>query len=176
MANTYELIAATTVGAGKAAYIEFTSIPNTYTDLKLVCSLRDDRTDTSATDTTITYNGAAGGANYNVMFLLYADNIPVSGSSTGANFIGGVYENSGLATSNTFSNFEHYIPNYAGSINKCATTDSAIENNGTSIYFGLNASLRTSTAAITSVRVTPYYGVLNYVQYSTAYLYGIKNA
>jgi hypothetical protein len=176
MANTYELISAVTVGAAKAAYIEFTSIPSTYTDLKLVCSLRDDRTDTSATDTTITYNGAASGGNYDVTILIYQDNIVNSYAGTNSNYISGIYENSGLATSNIFSSFEHYIPNYAGSANKCSSTDGVAANNSNSIYFGLNGGLRRSTAAITSVRVTPYYGVLNYVQYSTAYLYGIKNS
>jgi hypothetical protein len=33
MANTYTLISSVTVGSGGAANIEFTSIPQTYTDL-----------------------------------------------------------------------------------------------------------------------------------------------
>ena len=40
MANTYTLIASSTAGSGGAAYIEFTSIPNTYTDLLVMLSLR----------------------------------------------------------------------------------------------------------------------------------------
>jgi hypothetical protein len=176
MAVTYTLIASTTVGAGKAAYIEFASIPSTYTDLKLVGSLRDDRTDTNVTDATISYNGAPGGANYNGMSLVYADGSISSGSATGANYIGGIYENSGTATANNFCNFEHYIPNYAGSSQKSSSSDGVAEQNGTGVYFGFVGHLKTDTAAITSVRITPYYTVLNYVQYSTAYLYGIKNS
>jgi hypothetical protein len=173
---TYTLIASTTVGSGKAAYIEFASIPSTYTDLKLVCSLRDDRTDTNVTDAVISYNGAPGGSTYNAKSIVYADGSILSGSSTGASSYGGQYENSGTATTNNFCNFEHTIFNYAGSTNKPGSTDGVAENNGTGVYFGFLGTLKTSTTAITSVRLTPYYGILNYVQYSTAYLYGIKNS
>jgi hypothetical protein len=40
MANTFELIASSTVGSGGAANIDFTSIPATYTDLclKFICA------------------------------------------------------------------------------------------------------------------------------------------
>jgi hypothetical protein len=41
MATTYEAIATVEVGSGGAATIAFTSIPGTYTDLKLVASTRD---------------------------------------------------------------------------------------------------------------------------------------
>ena len=40
MANTYELIASSTVGAGGASSIDFNSIPNTYTDLLVKLSGR----------------------------------------------------------------------------------------------------------------------------------------
>jgi hypothetical protein len=39
MAVTYTLIQSVTVGSGGAANIEFTLIPQTYTDLLLLCSL-----------------------------------------------------------------------------------------------------------------------------------------
>ena len=40
MANTFELIASSTVGSGGAASIDFTSIPSTYTDLILVVNAK----------------------------------------------------------------------------------------------------------------------------------------
>jgi hypothetical protein len=43
MAATYKLIETVTVGSGGAANIEFTSIPQTYTDLKLVISGKNDK-------------------------------------------------------------------------------------------------------------------------------------
>ena len=43
MANTYELISSVTVGAGGTTSVSFASIPQTYTDLKLVGSARGSR-------------------------------------------------------------------------------------------------------------------------------------
>jgi hypothetical protein len=40
MANTYTLIASSTVSAGGVSSIDFTSIPSTYTDLCLKLSIR----------------------------------------------------------------------------------------------------------------------------------------
>ena len=40
MANTFQLISSTTVGAGGASSIDFTSIPSTYTDLVIKWSGR----------------------------------------------------------------------------------------------------------------------------------------
>jgi len=68
-----------------------------------------------------------------------------------------------------------YIPNYAGSANKSASSDSVRENNATgSIQLRLVASLWSNAAAITSVKLVPDYG--NFAIYSTATLYGIKNS
>jgi hypothetical protein len=41
MANTFTLIASSTVGSGGAASIDFTSISSTYTDLVVKLSLRN---------------------------------------------------------------------------------------------------------------------------------------
>jgi hypothetical protein len=78
-------------------------------------------------------------------------------------------------TANTFGNGEIYIPNYAGSTQKSVSADAVAENNSaTYIYSALNAGLWTGTAAITSIKLLiPSY---NFVQYSTAYLYGVSNA
>ena len=48
MANTFKKIQTVTVGSGGAASIDFTSIPQTYTDLKIVLSARTNRA--NATD------------------------------------------------------------------------------------------------------------------------------
>ena len=79
------------------------------------------------------------------------------------------------ATSNTFGNSELYIPNYAGSTNKSSSADAVAESNTTTVFAYLNAALWSSTAAITSITLTPDAGGANFVQYSTATLYGIKN-
>lgn len=61
MANTYKKIATVTVGSGGTTSIQFTNIPNTYTDLVVMASLRHLETGGSAWATIkFTLNGATG--------------------------------------------------------------------------------------------------------------------
>ncbi len=166
MANTYQLISSVTVGSGGASSIDFTSIPATYTDLVLKISLRGNRA--SLFDQQyLTINSNTGAT----MRYLLGDGATAS-SGTGANNIG--YGDGTTATASTFGNTEVYIPNYAGSNNKSFSTDSVTENNGTNAYASLFASLWSNTAAITSLSITTNSGTI--LQYSTAYLYGIKSS
>ena len=75
-------------------------------------------------------------------------------------------------TANTFSNNSIYIPNYTGSNNKSVSVDSVYENNATTAGQHLVSGLWASSAAITSVKLTEGFGN-NWVQYTTATLYGI---
>jgi hypothetical protein len=68
-----------------------------------------------------------------------------------------------------------YLPNYAGSNNKSLSLDSAFENNSSTAYLNMVAGLWSSSAAITSLKVYPA-SASNFAQYSTAYLYGVKNS
>lgn len=168
MATTYTLISSVTVGAGGAANIEFTSIPADYTDLVLKASTRSDQTQIY-NEINIKFNTSS--ANISTRFLEGNGSIANSYTSTSRVAVGV----GASATSNTFSNFEIYIPNYAGSTNKSFSVDSVSENNGTDSWTDLVAGLWSNTAAITGI--TLYLNsswVFN--QYSTAYLYGISNA
>ena len=106
MATTYEAIATVTVGSGGAASIDFTSIPQTYTDLQLlVCARDNDGGVTSGCG--ITFNGTGWSGNIE----LYR-----SGSTVGSGTTSGETIASGNgATANTFGNATVYIPNYTGS-------------------------------------------------------------
>jgi len=167
MADTYTLISSVTVGAGGASSIDFTSIPATYTDLKLVGSIR---TNTAQTDNSMDINFNSSATSFSARFLYGSGS--AAASSTGSTII--LQADGGAATSNTFSNFEIYIPNYAGSTNKSYSNDAVTENNATAAIAGLLAGLWSNTAAITSVSVKASTGT--FVQHSTAYLYGIKNS
>lgn len=169
---TYTFINSVTVGSGGAADIEFTSIPNTYTDLCLVYSLRNTLSDNSA-NIRLQMNGDTGN-NYSYR-RLYGDGSTTgsdSGSS-GANILVGI-TNAATSTSNTFSNGQIYIPNYAGSNYKSTSSDAVNENNATLAYQYLIAGLWSSTSAITSLKL--FVASQTFTQYSTAYLYGISNA
>jgi hypothetical protein len=146
-----------------AASIEFTSIPVTYTDLVILGSARN--TATSADTLLFSLNGSSTG--FTARFL--QGNGASASSSTidrfAANAVGG------SETSNTFSNFQIYIPNYAGSTNKSYSTDTVSENNSTTAFQTLIAGLWSNTAAITSLTLTTGSG--NLAIGTTISLYGI---
>jgi hypothetical protein len=171
MPDTYTLIASNTVGSGGASSIDFTSIPSTYTDLVLKVSARGNL---AQVYDTIYYqlNG--------LTTVIYSRRtLTGTGSSTGSSsstddkmFLGEA--NGNTSTSNTFGNLEIYFPNYAGSTNKSSSTDIVQETNATAAYMYINAGLTATTAAISSIKLLISSGT--FLQYSTAYLYGVKNA
>jgi hypothetical protein len=168
MANTYTLISSITVGAGGAASMSFTSIPATYSDLIVVWSGRTS-SGQPTTNTEIFFNGS--GANFSNKYL-EGNGTGFTGSGTYPRFIG--TDSAATSTGSVFSNNMVYIPNYAGSNNKSFSADSVAENNAVTTQQTFNAGLWSQSAAITSVTITP--ATSSYVQYSTAYLYGISNA
>ena len=172
MATTFTKIADYTVGSGGAASIDFSSIPATYTDLCIKASLRDTNAG-SHIDGGLKFNDAT--TNYTWRRLLGAGSgTPSSATDATSPLIYGWIHNGAGSTSSTFGNIEIYIPNYAGSINKSVSIDAVDENNGTTAYADLTAGLWANTAAITKVSLITT-GTL-FAQYSTATLYGVKNA
>jgi len=164
--NSYESIATVTVGSGGAANIEFTSIAATYTDLVLKTSLRTDRA-LEVDLVLLSLNNST--SNFTARRLLGDGSAATSDTATTALPVA----NAATGTSNTFNNCEVYFPNYAGATNKSYSADGVAENNTTFGRDDLVAGLWSDTSAITSIKLTPSIG-LNFVQYSTATLYGIS--
>jgi len=161
------LIASQVVGSGGAASVTFSSIPNTYTDLLISLSTRND---TSSSNTMyIALNGSTSSFTFKQLF---GDGGAAHSGSGSTNEIG--VSNSAAYTASTFSNTSIYIPNYTSSNYKSISVDTVVENNATTSYALFYASLWSNTAAVTSVSFTLTSG--NFAQYSTAYLYGIKNS
>jgi hypothetical protein len=167
MANTFELIASYTA-TGTVATIDFTSIPGTYTDLVLKISSRCNVVGTSQTQK-ISFNGLT--TNLSDRYLFGSGSSAASGTDT---FIQLNDSNGTTSTANTFTSNEVYIPNYSSSNNKSVSVDGVMENNATAGYDMLTAGLWSASAAITSITISLSSG--SFVQYSTAYLYGVKNA
>jgi len=169
MPNTFSLIAASTVGSGGVTSIDFSSIPSTYTDLCLRVSLR---ASVSATQGYLNINFN------NVGYAATSRYIQADGSSaisdTNVSGYAGII-NGSTATANTFGTADLYIPNYAGSTNISFSVDGGMENNATLSYLNLMALIWSSTAAINRITIKPA-GTQTFVEYSTAYLYGVKNA
>jgi len=172
MANTYTLISSVTVGSGGAASIAFTSIAATYTDLLVKFSISDTNGSTNQ-NIRVTFNGV-GGTSYSERLLFGSGSAAQSFSYSSAAYLQSLYGTGAAATSSVFGNGEMYIPNYTSSNNKSISVDSVSENNATSSAIGLNAGLFSNASAISSMILASPSGT--FLQYSTAYLYGISNA
>lgn len=168
MANTFELISSYTA-TGTVATIDFTSIPSTYTDLLIDISARCNASGTDRQTQLLKFNTST--ANFS--------NKVLQGTGSGVSSYGNTNAYAGVinattSTASTFSNIQIYIPNYAGSTNKSYSVDSVFESNATSTIQELQAVLWSNTAAINAIQLYPNSG--SFVQYTTAYLYGVKNA
>jgi len=171
MANTYTLIASSTVGSGGAASIDFTSIPSTYTDLVVKFS---GRASASLDIVGIQFNASTSG----YTFRIVRGSGSAAASFTQTSFAPiGEFGLSGYISNDTstFCNHEIYIPNYAGSTNKSFSVDGVQEANATTAYSTLTANLWSNTAAITSIKIYCTLGA-NIETNSTAYLYGVKSS
>lgn len=166
MATTYTAIATTTVGAGGAANIEFTSIPQTYTDL---CVLFSTRSSTGSPDSKIYFNGTTANS-YGLYFFNVGGSV-TNGTTTDIVLVGNPKS---TYTADVFGNGQIYIFDYTSTKYKTVLTETIAENNSGADFFQLLASgSRDATAAITSVTLAASVG---YVEHSTATLYGIKNS
>ena len=161
---TMKLIETKTLGAA-AASIEFTSIPQTYTDLVVLVSCR---TTTASVGGLLDLTFNSQTSNRSSRNLL-GDGASTS-SATSTAMRGGRF-NGATSTSNTFSNSYLYIPNYAGASAKTSSVDGVIENNATDTRMDIVANLWNDTSAITSIKFTEPGGDL--VAGSTISLYGI---
>jgi hypothetical protein len=173
MANTFFKISTVTVGSGGAATISFTSIPQTYTDLLILNSLRVDYDGgNSWIDGIFTFNGTT--TNYSEKFQ-FGDGSTTgqsSQSSTGLKWAGFAVDSG--STANVFSNNSLYIRNYTTNKYKSSSSESVTENNNANAQQSLHSGLWSNSAAITQITITPGFG--SFVQYSTATLYGIKSS
>ena len=126
MANTYNLIEVVTVGSGGSASIAFTSIPQTYTDLVLKFSGRNSRSGADLQEFSMTFNSNTS-ANYTTRWLRSTGTSASSNTFASYNSFPEMGQPAGTVTSNVFSNYDIYIPNYTGSNNKSVSIDGVTE-------------------------------------------------
>lgn len=166
--ETMTKLATVTVGAGGSATIDFTNIPQTYTDLVIKYSTRC--TANAVQNMALTINSSTSNFTWR---SLYGGNSSSYGSSSGSTNLVGIAEGNDY-TASTFDSGEIYISNYSSSNYKTISADSTTETNGTTSYLEMFATLWSNSAAITSLSLSSTSG--NFSNYSTATLYGIKNA
>jgi hypothetical protein len=165
MTTTMNLIAKQTVGSGGTASVTFSNIPQTFTDLKIVFSVRNTTTENAVL---LSLNGSSGNL---ANVRLYA-----TGTTT-ASFSGSdlfAYTVRSDHTASTFGNTEIYIPNYTSSAYKSISIDNVNERNDTGSEMALTAGLWSNTASITSIGLAST-GAGTLAQYTTFYLYGISS-
>lgn len=169
MPVTYKLIETVTVGAGGSASITFSSIPQTYTDLVMLVSSR--AAGASVDVQAVVVNGGT---------TIMTSAIYFDSNNSGTPRSGSLYYYQALAqpssyTANAFASSSIYVAGYSSTTRpKSFSTDSTLETNASGSYMGFMASYWNSTTAITSLTIQNQNG--NFVQYSSASLYGIKNS
>lgn len=147
--------------ASSQTSIVFNSIPQTFTDLYLVFSMR---TDAGSTNADIGLNGSYSDFTVRSLF----------GSGSGVTSETTVRIVGAITNQTPFTNGAVYIPNYTSSVAKSISIDTVSENNATTAYQTIWAGLwnPASNTAITSLSLREDGGG-NILQYSSATLYGI---
>lgn len=173
-AGDYESIATVTVGSGGASTVEFTSIPSTYTHLQIRGIMRDARSGT-VNDGWLRFNSDTG-SNYSAHKL---NGDGASATATGAATKTNTEDLFRFpTTSNTASVFGAVVIDILDykDTNKYKTVRalSGYDANGSGVV-RFSSGLWQSTSAISSILIDSD-GSVNWVEYTTFALYGIKSA
>jgi hypothetical protein len=164
-----KLIESKTLGTAQAS-IEFTSIPQTFTDLFVMVSGRSSGSG-NTDDCGVTVNGTTSGYSGRALQGSGSAASSFTDIAGGARFAYLFSVSANSSTANTFGNGSIYIPNYTGSTNKSFSFDSVDEGNATAQRQTLAAGLLSNTAPITSIKIGPENG--NFAIGSMISLYGI---
>jgi len=166
MPATYEPIATTTLGSA-ASSITFSSIPSTYTDLRLVIVGQGSGNGYYA----FRFNGVSTNT-YNATYLV-GNGSAVSSARLGA-YSSGIMHYSGFIPTTQWSMATLDVFSYAGSTNKTCLSDYSADTNGSGSK-ELGVTLWSNTSAITSITIRTD-SAAQYAVGTTATLYGILRA
>lgn len=164
MPSTYDKIDSRTL-ASATGTIDFTSIPQTYTDLFLITN--HFYTATDQIQLRVGNGSIDTGTNYSSTSIQGSGTSATSGRQTSSSFIYGIFGTSGNDGNNYLANFMNYSN---------TTTYKTIISRGNSLGDSTNAvvGLWRNTAAINSIRI--YLPTTTFKVGSTFTLYGIKAA
>ena len=168
MPLTYDRIATQTLGSS-ASSVTFSSIPSTYTDLRLVMNYRSN---TGIAGSSIQFNGDTG-SNYSETFIRGNGSAASSSRFTNSTYLQVGWQGWATTTIPQFCTVD--IFSYAGSTFKTVVGEDNADRNGAGEVVRFVALWR-STSAITSIVVNENAGGGNYAAGSTFTLYGILRA
>jgi len=166
MPATYESIATTTLGSAVQTFT-FTSIPSTYTDLRLIITASA----TTGTIDTWLYMNNDTGTNYS---QTYVGGAGTSAASARSSNTAQPYDTNLSSISTIPCLITHDIFSYAGSTNKTWLTTVSMDKNGSGVVLRY-VKLWRSTAAINRLDYTAASGT-TFAIGTTATLYGILRA
>ena len=170
MPATYEPIATTTLGSA-AASITFSSIPATYTDLRVVYVVN---CASAGQLLFIRFNGDGSGSTLYSLTNLYGDGSTATSSRNTSRSSWFDLQNGMPSGGSTFAFGTIDLFSYAGSTYKTGLMTGSNDANGTGDV-DRRVGLYSSTSAISSITLSPQTAV-NFSIGTTATLYGIKNA
>lgn len=167
---SFESIATTTVGAGGAADVTFSSIPSGYTHLQVRMIVRTNEANTNQNFKLQMNSDTGNNYSYHRIYGSGTSAAADAASSNGYILLDRTAGNN--ATSSIFGTAVLDILDYANT-NKYKTTRllGGVDLNGSG-YIMFSSGLWQSTSAITSLKIYPSTG--SWVQYSHFALYGIK--
>ncbi len=168
MPANYVLLSKIQVGSAGSSGVTFTSIPQTYTDLKIVASVRS--TVGNQGDFIYFYLNSPGTGAYTQRFLR-TDGSTVTSGNVSTSYYPLQFVSGSGSTSNTFGNTEIYIPNHTSSTLKSFSVETVAEHNSVSAWLDIQAGTWNQTAAVTSITLNSGSGT--FLQHSTFYLYGV---
>lgn len=149
------------------ASVTFNTIPQDYTDLLLLVSLRTTVDGAGQWyDVLVNFNGVGTNQSQRVLYGAGSGSL-VAFTESSLNIRTSDSGNS----ADTFGNSFFYISDYRSSASKSVLMNVASENNSTAAFTSATAGLWNSSAPITSISLVPLSG--NIAQYSSATLYGI---
>jgi hypothetical protein len=167
MANTFKKIASLTAGSGGVASFDFTGIPAVYSDLYVSLSARSANS-SNFDNPRIAINTSTTGFS---RLEFYSENASL-GSEFASDRIIGVCP-AGNTVANSFGALKLYLPNYVSGNNKAFSAFSTSQHNTSTPralwYLG---GIWANTATVSQITISLNTGA-NFVQYSTATLYGI---
>lgn len=153
--------------------LTFNNIPQTYTDLLITASIKDNTSGGGTGQTMyMTFNND-GGANYSARWL-ESDGTSryTTSNSAQTGFRLGVVQSTG-ATSGMYSNMEIYIPNYTNNIYKSYFAEYATVNSGTGVYLGIDTGIWRGHTGVTSIGIGTGFSLNQYTSWN---LYGLSGS
>lgn len=174
MPGSYDSLQTVTVGAGGASYIEFTSIPSTYSHLQVRAIMKNTTggNDSWSASAIMYFNTDTTAGNYARHYVYgYGSGTAAAGSADNIIPVGFV---PGNGQSGVFGATVIDIHDYANT-NKYKTVKSiagADSNDVDSEFVGFFSGLWKNTAAVTNIRI--YCGANSFAQNSSFALYGVN--